>query len=544
MVSIHTSLRTAFTVTCVVAALPAAAAAADTVSIELRAAPRQQHIRPGQSTDVWAFEGTLLEGPAGALQTIPNSYLGPIIRVHKGDRLNITFINNLPDESIVHWHGMDVPSIMDGHPHDAIGTGEVKEYTYEIINRAGTYWFHPHPHGATGLQVMRGLAGMLIVSDDEEQALDLPSGEFELPLILQDRRFDANNQFIYQMSMAGYLGDHILVNGQPDYSVSAATRMYRLRILNGSNARIYKLAWSDGTPVTVIATDGGLLEEPVTRPYVMLAPGERIEVWADFTGYEVGTQVKLKSLAFQGGGGGSPTLPNGSEFEIMEFSIDRAERETRVLPAVLSDLERLQMSEVTNAENPRTFPLTFELGQWLINGAPYDMHGVAENEMTTTNTLEIWKFTNTDTDMVTLPHPIHAHGAPYQVYSRSILPQFAANYATVSEGYVDDGWEDTILLMPGESITLLKRTSRYPGMFLFHCHNLEHEDMGMMRNYMLMKTCPGDINDDGSVGVPDLLELLSAWGANPGSLADINQDETVGVPDLLELLSGWGACPE
>ena len=155
----------------------------------------------------------------------------------------------------------------------------------------------------TGPQAYYGLAGLFIVTDEEEQSADLPSGDYDLPLVLQDRTFDADNQLVYASggmmdNMMGFLGNQMVVNGRVDQTLSVATRPYRLRLLNGSNSRIYKLAWSDNTPITVIATDGGLLAQPVERPYVMLAPGQRLELWVDFGRYSLGSEPILQSLPF------------------------------------------------------------------------------------------------------------------------------------------------------------------------------------------------------------------------------------------------------
>lgn len=224
-----------------------------------------------------------MKGPPQSLHAIPDSYLGPILRLRKGQKVRIRFTNALPEPSIVHWHGMDMPSAMDGHPHSVIDPQNEFIYEFEVTNRAGTYWYHPHPHNRTGPQVYGGLAGLLLVSDAEERALNLPSGLEELICVLQDRSFDARNQLTYVPSgmggmmehAQGFLGDRVLVNGTERPSLALATRAYRLRLLNGSNARIYKLAWSDGTPLTVIGTDGGLLQRPIEQPYLTLAPGQR-----------------------------------------------------------------------------------------------------------------------------------------------------------------------------------------------------------------------------------------------------------------------------
>ena len=224
----------------------------------------------------------------------------------------------------------------------------------------------------TGQQAYFGLAGLFIVSDDEETALGLPSGEYDLPLVIQDRLFDATNRMVYMTNgamdqMTGFVGDTILVNGKPDVTLNIKASAYRLRLLNGSNSRIYKLAWQDGTPLTVIATDGGLLKAPVTRDYVMLAPGERVELWADFSARQ---DAKLISLAFEtgsaggmmGGGmmGGGSNLPNGAQFDILSLHVGEKGSAFLPLPGRLSSITRHNMTDASNSNNPRSFTLAMQ----------------------------------------------------------------------------------------------------------------------------------------------------------------------------------------
>jgi hypothetical protein len=253
------------------------------LELSLTAAPAQVQIFPGETTTVWQYKGRVIKGDPASLINPDQSYLGPIIRTRKNQKVRIHFNNDLPARSIIHWHGLHVPAKMDGHPMYVIPTGDTFTYEFEVLNRAGTYWYHPHPHGRTGHQVYGGLAGLFLVSDDEEDKLNLPDKALDIPLVLQDRSFNNNNQLIYlprgmHDSMTGMLGDTLCVKGRPDFTLSVSTRVYRLRILNGSNSRIYKLAWKDGTPLTVIATDGGLLEKPAQKKYVVLGPAERIEL--------------------------------------------------------------------------------------------------------------------------------------------------------------------------------------------------------------------------------------------------------------------------
>jgi len=243
------------------------------VEFDLYCKPSKVSILTGAETQVLQYSAVLKKGPKETLVDIPSSYLGPIIRLQQGQKVRIVLHNGLSQVSVTHWHGLHVPAEMDGHPMYAIDSGGTLVYEFEVLNRAGMNIYHPHPHEATAKQVYQGLAGALFVHDEEEAKLELPTGEYEIPIVIQDRSFDEQNQLIYVRNkhdrMLGFYGDRILVNGQSDVRVDVASRAYRLRILNGSNARIYKLAWDDGTPITVIGVDGGLLEQPEVKSYVM-----------------------------------------------------------------------------------------------------------------------------------------------------------------------------------------------------------------------------------------------------------------------------------
>lgn len=501
---------------------------ASDVEIALRATAAEVSLLGGAATRVWTYKGELLQGDPVSLQTIqdpswrysarlalrqnpqapprpersPYTYLGPIIRLRRGQRVRINFTNLLPEATIIHWHGLHVSPEMDAHPRYAIGAGQTYFYEFEAPDRAGTYWFHPHPDRRTGPQVYNGLAGLLIVSDDEESALGLPSGSYDVPLVIQDRIIDANNQFVYQApgpmeNLAGFLGDRILVNGRPNFNLTVERRAYRFRLLNGSNSRVYKLAWSDGSPLTVIATDGGLLERAVQRNYVMLAPGERIELLEDFSERQPGERRELRSLAFSGAGvgmAGGQTLPNGAPFTVMNVQVAwRGERrEPFVLPATLSTINRHRIEDAINRNNPRAFAASIGMAggmmQWLLNGRTFEMEAVAENERVRLNDLEVWEIVNQAGGMMggmSMIHPIHIHGLQFQVVERQVQPGLAADWETVRAGYVDEGWKDTVMIMPGERVKVLMKFQDYTGLYVYHCHNLEHEDTGMMRNYLV-----------------------------------------------------------
>ncbi|HVB78738.1 MAG TPA: multicopper oxidase domain-containing protein [Candidatus Binataceae bacterium] len=210
--------------------------------VRLTAAEDEARILAGRPTSVWRYRGKVLKGNPRALEFLPGSFL-PVMRVRRGQKVRIDLVNELPESTIIHWHGLYVPAPMDGHPRYAIGPHQTYVYEFEIRNRAGTYWFHPHPDGRTGKQVYFGMAGLFIVSDDEEAAVGLPSGPYDVPLVIQDRTFDSDNQLVYLSSQArggmmgggmmgggmmaammGFLGDRILVNGKPDFVLPVEAR--------------------------------------------------------------------------------------------------------------------------------------------------------------------------------------------------------------------------------------------------------------------------------------------------------------------------------
>jgi FtsP/CotA-like multicopper oxidase with cupredoxin domain len=465
------------------------------VELELRAAPGSASIVPGSQTRVWRYQARLLTGPQGTVQPVADTYLGPILRLQAGQRVRVHFINDLPEASIVHWHGLDVPTQADGHPRLAVATGRRYVYEFEVTNRAGTYWYHPHPHMRTAYQTYHGLTGLIVVSDPGEAALRLPSGSDELVWVLQDRQLDAGNQLVYVSGMMmdtmnGFTGDRVL--------------------MNGSNSRVYKLAWSPSMPITVIGTDGGLLEKPVTRGYVTLAPGERVDTILDLTGTPVGSRLTLRSLEFpsrmfamqmgmggmrgpgmgrgrgRGGMGRGSTLPQGAPIDVMTVTVDRRESSSFRLPAALSTYDAAWR---TPANAPtRVIKISFQHMQFLLDGRTFDMQDVAASETVQAGSTHIWEFDNSGPAMMNmrLGHPIHLHGRQFRVLKRTVEAARQADWQTLKDGFVDEGWKDTALVLPGERVQLLVKFSTYPGLYLYHCHNLEHEDMGMMRNFRIM----------------------------------------------------------
>jgi len=328
--------------------------------------------------------------------------------------------------------------------------------------------------------------------------------------VIQDRTFDSQNQMIYlangmSVSMIGFLGNTIMVNGAPNASMEVKASAYRLRLLNGSNSRVYKLAWQDGTPLTVIATDGGLLEKPVTREYITMGPGERVELWADFSGRNADSAMKLVSLPFtdfSGGGGmmgggmmSGSGLPNGTSLEILRLRIGEKGADVIPLPPRLSIIQRHNVNDAVNRKNPRSFRLAMQGMVHTINNRLFEMDVVAQDEIVRLGNLEVWEFVNLEGGRggmmgggmmnTEMPHPMHMHGVQFQVFERQIARGYDSTYRELRGGFVDDGWKDTVLVLPGETVQVLVRFENYPGTYLYHCHNLEHEDAGMMRNYRI-----------------------------------------------------------
>ncbi|MEO8187942.1 MAG: multicopper oxidase domain-containing protein, partial [Burkholderiaceae bacterium] len=252
--------------------------------LRIVAAPSTMAIRSGPKTRGLRYVGEVLRGRRDALHLAPGN-LGPTLDLRRGERVRIDVVNRTAEPTVIHWHGMIVPDSADGHPHQAVRSGASYTVEFTVRNRAGTYLYHPHPHHVTGRQTYHGLAGLLIVREPAERDIGLPAPEHELALVLQDRRFGRDNQLVFKRMMMdemnGVLGDRVLVNGVDDAAFKVAPRAYRVRIANVSNARIYKLGWSDGRPLRVIASDGGLFnraEGVQELPYVTLFPFERVEI--------------------------------------------------------------------------------------------------------------------------------------------------------------------------------------------------------------------------------------------------------------------------
>jgi FtsP/CotA-like multicopper oxidase with cupredoxin domain len=421
----------------------------------LTAAAGTAAIADGVSTNAWLFNGSLP---------------GPTLRARQGDRARLRLLNQLPESTIVHWHGLLVPANADGHPRDAIGPGASFDYDFPLVQRAGTFWYHPHAHQRTADQIHRGLTGFFIVGDAEEDALQLPSGAQEILLLLQDRAAESALAYAYAPTDAdlhsGMLRGVPFGNGvrRPTLSVSGAR--YRFRVVNASHARVYRLGLDSGAPLTVIGNDGGLLPSAAQVPDLYLGVGERSDFLIDFGAVPAGTRLMLKSLPFGVASSPSGNYPQGMEMDLLELV--RGEGAGTGGPALPAALCRVPLLDTPAVERTFVFSGTDQPAMHRINGLSFDMNRV--DIQVPLGQVERWVFRNDSAH----PHPVHVHGAHFQVVSR------AGGRGTVFP--YEAGWKDTVLVMPLESVEVLIRFSTYRGLFLLHCHNLQHEDLGMMLN--------------------------------------------------------------
>ncbi|MER7248232.1 multicopper oxidase domain-containing protein [Kribbella sp. NPDC000426] len=421
-------------------------------------------ILPGLTTEVMGYDGL---------------FPGPTFDVRSGRTTVVEQVNELDVSTVVHLHGGHTPAPSDGWPldlvmpangghseHHMMAGGEMtmgkRTYTYPNTQRAATLWYHDHTMDYTAPQVYRGLFGLHLIRDDEEDNLPLPKGDREIPLVIADRAFDADGSFLYPAAkdgpgvepayMEGVIADVTLVNGAPWPVHEVDAVRYRFRILNAGNARRYELAFSNGPATFVqIGSDGGLLDVPVEHKTVVIAPAERFDVVVDFSQYQPGDEVTLVNK-----------LDNNAN--VMRFKVARKAVDESNIPAKLSSY----------AVTPRPAGVVrrewrFRRGSagdhrgWTINGKAFDP--AVMQAQVKLDQYEIWTF------VTDVHHPVHVHLAPFQVLSRGGKTKVAE---------FDHGWKDTVDIRPAEVVEVLVKFTAHKGKYLIHCHNLEHEDMAMM----------------------------------------------------------------
>ncbi|MER6300725.1 multicopper oxidase family protein [Kitasatospora sp. NPDC001539] len=475
-------------------------------------------ILPGVRTPLWTYGGT---------------FPGPTIEARRGRPVIVTHRNELPVPTVVHLHGGRTPADSDGYPTDlvlptgwpapatgsqsmpgmaampgmpgtatmsampgmpgmpgmagmpgtpgggrmddprAVTTTLTREYTFPNDQRPTMLWYHDHRMDFTAPAVWRGLAGLHVVRDDAEQSLGLPAGERELPLVITDRAFAADGTLQYpsldpelrsrpgvtEPHLAGVLGDVILVNGAPWPVREVDAARYRLRLLNASNARHYELEalCEDGRRLDLvqIGADQGLLAAPVTHRFLPIAPAERYDVVVDFAGLPPGSLVRIRNR-----------LGTARTRDVLAFRVARTARDDSRIPAALA----ADLPDWRRQDAVRVRDFAFRAGRmdgghgWLIGGRPFDP---ARSDVTVgLGDVEVWRL------IADVHHPVHLHLVGFRILSRGGKPPLPH----------DAGLKDTVSLRPGESAEIITRFDGYRGRYLFHCHNAEHEDMGMMAN--------------------------------------------------------------
>lgn len=458
-------------------------------------------IFPGAATPLWHY----------AAQVDGRRYADPLLRVRRGEALDVRFENHLDEATTVHWHGLLVDEANDGSGLHPVAAGGEARYRFDVRNRAGLYWYHAHPHGRTGVQVQRGLAGLLLVEDDEERVLrerlGLAWGERDVALLIADKQIGADNAIQYdEHEPDDWIGNRVLVNWTPEPHLDVAPALHRFRLANTSNARMLRLAFEHrGTPLPfhLIGVDGGLLAQPWRIEDLFLAPAQRADVLVDFAALPPGARVLLRSLDYvamenedESGefapdpmGDHPGAMPMGHALDVMEFRVAAASAAPSAPTPIPQRLCDLADPPDTRGWPVRPLRLRMDAqGTWYINDWNFHHTGHAPAFSVKRGSREVWEIRNS---MTSMPHPIHLHGFQFRVVSRSISPPDIRARAVAGNGLgpQDLGVSDTVVVWPGETVRIaldfsqpLRGTQRY----MLHCHNLEHEDKGMMITFAVV----------------------------------------------------------
>ncbi len=431
---------------------------------------------PGEATRTMAFNN--------------NSVLGPTLFFKKGDSVQMNVTNEMGDTTTVHWHGQHLPAIMDGGPHQPIAPGTTWHPGWVVKNNAATYWYHPHLHMMTTEQLTMGLAGLIIVRDDAEAALNLPRtyGVDDIPLIIQDKAFLPNSN---QLSVEAY-GDTAMVNGTLKAQLNVPAQVVRFRVLDGATDRSYNLAFSDSRSFSVISGDAGLLDKPVPVTRYILSAGERIEILVNFSGEESKT-VTLKAY-----NASLPTDMPGSEpdtrntadyfrnslgnrdFDLLKLNIvAQNSHPVTSIPDFLVPNTSIDKTEVTmtryiemSKASPDACPVNVPPCS-LFNGKFFDIDRVDYSVQK--GATEIWELTNQSGTA----HPFHIHDVSFQLLSKSTGP--LAEF--------EKGWKDVVMVSSGASVRFIAKFEDYADAehpYMYHCHISIHEDAGMMGQFVVV----------------------------------------------------------
>lgn len=410
------------------------------ISYTIRAQQGTSEIFDGTKTKTYGYNG---------------DFLGPVIRLKKG--MNVTFhlVNDLNEDTTFHWHGLEVSGNEDGGPHKVLKPGESKTIHFTVKQDAATLWFHPHPMHETGKQVFKGLAGMLYIDDKNSEKLDIPKtyGEDDFPIILQDKTFTDDKQLDYDqvMNEDGTTGDTLLINGVVDPKLTVDRKIVRLRILNGSNMRSYTLHFDNDLEFHQIASDGGFLNKPNTTKEIEIAPSERAEILVDLT------KVKRNVV----------TLVNEDNTMILPIHLKEFEGHSQTTKEAKTLNDLTLTNNTQNKKVTKTIKMAGMGENVTINGKKFDPDRIDFTQKQ--NVTEVWELENIKDSMGGMNHPFHIHGTQFQV--------IAIDGKEPPKNL--SGLKDTISLKPGQKA---KIAVKFPekGVYMFHCHILEHEDNGMM----------------------------------------------------------------
>ncbi|MFJ9810757.1 multicopper oxidase family protein [Streptomyces sp. NPDC101158] len=389
--------------------------------------------------------------PAPVL-TFGGGFIGPTIKARAGRRVKVRYVNQLDRAATVHLHGGHVPPGSDGFPMDLIEPGQSRVFDYPNQQQGATLWYHDHTCAKEAEHVYRGLAGFYLIEGQDEAALGLPRGAYDVPIMIRDARFDENGGMIFEPSP---MPTTLHTNGrlQPYFPVDS--RKYRFRVLNATLHRIIELDLG-GLEMLQIASDGGLLPEPLPRKKIMIVPGERVEVVVDFSAQAVGSKLVLKDVY------------GGADEPVMRFDVVRRAWDASRVPGRLRELPELPPATVV-----RDVKLSFSASgeEFAINDKTFDPARV--DTRIVEGTTEIWRVTNTDpadTPFGPVNHTFHMHLVPFRVLDRDGKPPLPG----------ENGLKDTVLVRPGETVRVQATFRGYKGRYLYHCHLQEHSDIGMM----------------------------------------------------------------
>lgn len=413
---------------------------------------------------------------------INGNYLGPTLEFIQNDTVEIDVVNNLNVNTTMHWHGLHVPAVYDGGPHIEIPAGTTWTPRFKVLNKAATYWYHAHTHMLTQSHVTRGMAGFIIVRDTEESQLNLPRtyGVDDFPVVIQDRRYSPSGNF-----QLAALGDSVLINGTANAFLDLPAQVIRLRLLNGSNARVYNIGFSDNRSFQVIASDGSLFNQPATLNRLVISNGERFEILLDLTGQQ-GTGFTMWSYATEmmtdipgavQGMGMDNSYLNGIDFPLFQINVvaPTANPVTSV-PATLINIPPVDTSGTSRIRfKTLSGQGMISMGNFFIAGQQFDINVI--NDTIILNDKELWEFVNVSN----LAHPMHLHDIQFRVLQRNGNPP----------PLHESGWKDVVLVHSMESVKLSMRFETYSNdtiPYMYHCHNLAHEDMGMMLSFAVIDT--------------------------------------------------------